>query len=332
MIRCYEDELIELAQIKDDKIHIDEINQSHKVGKVFSTNRLKMPFIMNYKFSKKFICRILLKLMPVFIVEIKSNKYACVGNFRCLEIARNANFGNIKIPVKIIINNDDLVRHMILIDTVVMPMLYIQRKSRKSIFEKIESLQSQIEDVQLTAGLKSLLATNNDSEDMCMKVDLFPVYKNNMKDILTIDCIRLLVEMYPIFVNVSNGKFVGNEFVFKICNESLPNRTDVPYHKIFRLNNGKTNTMSELSFLLPGSVYGLEVEGYSHLGAGIDKMSKYDKAWVFKRKITNKFLCNLINCSTKKLHELVLTIKKVNIKYENNEDLEKYNIKIDEGV
>lgn len=336
MIRCYEDELIGLAQIEDGKVYIDEISEQHKVGEVFSIIRSKMPFKLNFKFTNNLIFRMLLVLIPVFVVKVKSNKYACIGNHRSLQIARNANFGNRKIPVKLMINNnDELVRHMILIDTIVMPLLFMHCNEKKSIVKKVDALLRQIEGVGLTNGLKSSLRANNKDKNMYVKSSLFPVYEENMKDILTDDCIRLLVEMYPIYISVNDEKneaFIGNEFVFKICSELFLNRTNVPCRKIFRMDNSREKVMHELSFLLPGYIFGLGVNGYSHFGLAIDKLSRDDKAWIFKQKITNKYLCEFINCSDKSLRKYMLTFNKANIKYENNEDLEKYNIKINNEV
>ena len=265
MFKCCESELISSVSIKKENIKLGDINGVHKEGEVFRNIHSRMPFAVSYNFSKNFIRKILLVLMPIFVVKNKENKYACVGNIRSLHFARNSTLEkHNKIPVQVIDDNKNLVRHMVLIDVVVGPMLFTVGKKRKAVCENIECKINRLEGINITKGNKTAIADRNQKNPIihriidikipkCDALSLIPVYKNNVKGIFTTDCIRLLVLMYPIYVGVLNKKeeLVSNSFIFKICNESLLDDKNIPCNKNYNLDSAMIKNMFVLNSLLP---------------------------------------------------------------------------------
>ena len=333
MIRCYEDELIDSSKIEEKKIQISSIKSECKKGKVFRDVHLRMPFATHIKFEKKFALNVLLLLMPIYVVKQRKDEYGCVGNIRCLNLLKMALPLNYKIPVKIVHGNDELVRHMVLIEVFVMPLLFSFGDHRKDVLVNLTHCVNDFSDVKPGKGRQSDASISSLSSVDYLTIPTIPLLNNNVANALTIDCMRLLVEMYPIYLAYSNKNtkyFIGNVFIYQIIRGALSNKKEIPFKILKKKNHDEIKGLSHLSALVLCYVFGMRKHGYFFLSMAIDKMLDMDKSWVFKSGISKNTLANMMGCSVRTLRKNKIYLKSVRVsKEEESEDLERFNIKTD---
>ncbi|MFK5914150.1 MAG: hypothetical protein QM484_07230 [Woeseiaceae bacterium] len=325
MRKCYQDELIESIKVKDSMVCVNKINRQYNNGKFLRNIHAYMPFGTSRSLGGSFVFNVLLRLMPIYVVKVKE-EYACVGNVRSLYFARKELRSNKKIPVKVVSTNLDVVRQMILVDLIVLPMLFSPGKNRKLFFDRLDVLSRDVGNFRVTKGC-GIDAKIRYKDNFDMREDV-PLYKNNINNYLTYDCVVLLVMMFPVYVGEGKSAgFIGNKFILKLSRDLFKDEIKVPYRKVTNIEIVDVNAINELMVVLPICIFGLDVNGYKYIKFAFDKTSIEDKFWVFNRKITYKDLSCFISCSNKSLRYAESKLIKHNVAGKQVEDLEKHNIK-----
>lgn len=312
MFQCYEDELLESVNINNGKVKIELISKEHKIGKIFKDVYLKMNFDIEIDSSYESMCNVILGLMPVFVVKFSNEIYSCVGNRRTLQIAKTVFPPSKKIPVKIIDNNHELIRQMMLIDVVVGPLFFsFNTCERKTFMKEVRQELKNINNINIATSavpkIRKFEVVNNLLDDLSetKNVNKF-IYRKNIGEELTDDCVRLLMLMFPIFITKNADSVyecVGNKLIHLVSDNAKCN-TELHAVKIMLHSKEINQSLCKVDSLLLGYVFSMVENGAQFLGEAIKRLERVDKAWIFKGRKRLKDISLMSGYSTKYLFNL----------------------------
>ena len=313
MFRCYEDELLESVNIKNDKVKIKLISKEHKIGKIFKDVYLKMNFDIEIDSSYECMCNVILGLMPIFVVKFSGGIYSCVGNRRSLQIAKNVFPPSKKIPVKIVDNNYELIRQMMLVDVVVGPLFFsFNTCKRKSFMKEVRLELKNIKNINISTSSApktcKFEVVNNlfDNHSKSENVNEFS-YRENVGEELTDDCVRLLMLMFPVFITKNTDSVyqcVGNQLIHSVYVRTKYN-ADLHAVKIMLPSKEINEGLCRIDCLLLGYVFSLVENGAQFLGEAIKRLERVDKAWIFKGRKKLKDISLMSGYSSKYLFNIL---------------------------
>lgn len=341
---CYEDELLQSVNIKETTLRIDSISKKHKEGSVFRDAQLNIHYaLMGIDLVCKDICKPILRLMPVFVVKRSKHEYVCVGNLRTLQLARIMLPKSYQIPVKVIDDSAKLIRHMALIEVLIMPMLYPLHLTRKEAAARLIGNTLLEESGKLrcngicdwpkvkvaTAVIGSIneisieTILNSRRKDFICRVD------DNVR--LTKNCIWLLLEMFPVIISpCGGGKYqcYGNQRVLHIAKESINCKAEIPVIKTKRISGLESQRLEQAGATLPALVYSIAPGGAPSLGKAIREVSKSDKAFLFKGTTTQAEMAGWSGYSRKSMFHKVPRTRAAKVVGVQTENLREYDIDV----
>jgi len=313
-IRCSEDEILDGIKIEDERVRIDSIKKKYKACEVFQSQNINSPFMLAKENIPEKMIIIMLSLMPVFVVKKSNDSYACVGNLRVLQLARITLTRSYRIKVKIIDENERVIRHMTLIELIVMPMLHSNNFSEK-IIRKLINVYSEGDNgnesnntparkitrntIAWPKLLKSIISTDEIQCELSKTQAAEKINASNCTIRLTKNCARLLVEMYPIFVvkqDKNKYRCLANKETFEIVKAITGDNVEIP---VIEIKNNKFKSYEITGEYIKAITFSICKGGAPKFGKIVRMLRKEDKSFIFKGTVTQKDISQWLEYSSK---------------------------------
>lgn len=336
-IRCSESELISKYERKEVKIR--SINKKHKAGSVFREGSINIPFMNESVNIQKNIMMLILVLMPVFVIKKGAGSYAAIGNLRVLKVARAVfKKESDTIKVNVMEDNERIARHMALIEFILMPILFrvnYEGHSLEDIVSETVDKNRQTNIKRFTDNIEKIVQENSTSENIniaeIININTSHHYKVYQTLSYTKNSIRLLLEMCPAIVTEKRNEgyeCVANRKIMMVIKEQCGEEELLPVIKINKINNNNMVLCERLSYAFATIVHAIPKGFAPQYGKLIKLMTKEDKAFICKGKLTQESIAGMVNYSKKYLchmEQKFISIKDIETK---KEDLKKYDIDI----
>lgn len=337
-IRCSEDEILQELNIRDERLRIDSINKKHNACSIFQSRYIDIPFVFKNGNIPINMVMIMLSTMPIFVVKKAQNSYACVGNLRVLQLARMILPKSHRILVKIMNENERVIRHMALVELIIMPMLCEKKLTKEIIMEYMVIYNDDEIKNKYIKGLNGNIVSYPKGNKRIISAREIQYTSNNINRMrysgsspLTKNCIRLIIEMYPIFVTEQSGKSYkccANRKTLEMAKETMGNSVDIPVIKTKYIDDNIIEKYEIHIVKLQMFIYAICVGGAPQIGKVARVLSKEDKAFLFTGSATQENISSQVGYSRRYMYHTQTRLSAVWGIGTKTEDMSKYGMDI----